>query len=89
MGTCEVEVGGLGGIAEGDVEGGCEGEGVYEVFEGVLVCGSAVYVGHEVFRRCACAGGESAGDEEGLDFVLCPGCGLCFCVWVLDMDEIV
>ena len=26
MGACEVELGGLRGIAEGDVEGGCEGE---------------------------------------------------------------
>ena len=28
MGAGEVEGGGLGGIAEGDVEGGCEGESV-------------------------------------------------------------
>ena len=28
MGTGEVEVGCLGGVAEGDVEGGCEGESV-------------------------------------------------------------
>ena len=63
-------------VVEGDVEGGGEGEGGHEVFEGVLVGGPAVGLGHEVLGDSR-AGGVPAGDEEGLD-VMCHGGSLLF-----------
>lgn len=74
VGAGEVEGARLGGVAEGDVEGGGVGEGLDELFEGVLVGGAAVFVGEEVLGG-AHADGGAAGDEEGFDVVGLGGHG--------------